>query len=288
MAYEAWYPRFFGLAALALASALWAAPAGAKPKVVSVDMCADQLVLSLADPDQVLSLSPTALRPAISPLSDRAQAWGVATNGRTAEEVVREKPDVVFTGMWSGRSFKALSALGYRVVWFPPARNIDDAVAQIRRAGTALDQTARAEQVVAAVARARERARLAAPAVAPEAVLYLPGGFSFGRRTLFTDMLHAAGIRNLMEDRPGDMVAVDLEHLVVARPDLILANDQDADGAPREATALMRHPALRRAAPGARRVLFPSRLWMCAGEQTAMALDYLTDHVLPALNEPGP
>ena len=72
--------------ALALVAVLAAAGAAARaPTIVSINLCADQMALALADRAQILSLGRLAADPALSAL--HAQAKGIPTNGAAAEEI---------------------------------------------------------------------------------------------------------------------------------------------------------------------------------------------------------
>ena len=65
------------LAVLALAGM----PAGAADpprRVASFNVCADQLVIALADPDQIVGLSPYASDPAISVVAEKARRVSAA------------------------------------------------------------------------------------------------------------------------------------------------------------------------------------------------------------------
>jgi len=268
---------------LALAISLGAmAEAAAKPRVMSFDMCTDQLLLALAEPEQIVSVTPSVFRDRLSLFADRARALHLRANRLSAEEAARFSPDVIFLGARGGKTALTLKAMGLRVERFLPPTSVDEAIALVRRAGRILEQPAATARVVAAIEAARDRARRAAPAVSPAAMMYLPGGYGLAGKTLLSDMLGSAGIRNLLAEggRVG-MARLSLESMVLMHPDLVLVNDPDGNGAPRQATVLLAHPALRHAVPDARQVIFPSRLWLCGGAQTARGLDYLVDRVLP-------
>src|SRR5262245_13426043 len=59
------------LVGIALASSM-AGAADAPKRIASFNVCADQLVLALADPDQIVALSPNARDPAISVMTKEA------------------------------------------------------------------------------------------------------------------------------------------------------------------------------------------------------------------------
>ena len=67
-------------------------------RIASFNVCADQLVVALADPDQIVALSPNARDPAISVVTEKASRYPLL--GRTAEAMVPLKPDLVLVGPW--------------------------------------------------------------------------------------------------------------------------------------------------------------------------------------------
>ncbi|MEE4527099.1 hypothetical protein, partial [Klebsiella pneumoniae] len=78
------------VAGLAIASATVTAATAAGPRIASINLCTDQLLIALADPDQVLGLSPYAL--------DKARSWMAVEAARypllsgEAEDVLELKP----------------------------------------------------------------------------------------------------------------------------------------------------------------------------------------------------
>ena len=82
---------------LALLALLLAAPAAAAPqRIVSMNLCTDQMALLLAGPARIVSISFLGPDPAESPLAGLAR--GIPVNHGLAEEVIAVKPDVVFAG----------------------------------------------------------------------------------------------------------------------------------------------------------------------------------------------
>ncbi|HXV73107.1 MAG TPA: ABC transporter substrate-binding protein, partial [Sphingomonadales bacterium] len=68
--------------------------AAEKPRVVSLDSCADQLVLALADDAQIVALSPDA-RGAFSYFGERAAKF--PRHREEADEILLLHPDIVIT-----------------------------------------------------------------------------------------------------------------------------------------------------------------------------------------------
>src|SRR4051812_21011611 len=92
------------LLACAALAATFAAPAGAaeQPRAASMNVCTDQLLLTLADPEQILGLSRYA--------RDRFQSWGaeyargyrILSGG--AEDILMMRPDVVVASLFDKRA----------------------------------------------------------------------------------------------------------------------------------------------------------------------------------------
>ena len=63
---------------------LWFAAAAADPprRIVSFNVCADQLVVALADPSQIVALSPYAADPMTSVVADKARAFPASAGAR--------------------------------------------------------------------------------------------------------------------------------------------------------------------------------------------------------------
>jgi iron complex transport system substrate-binding protein len=126
--------------ALGLALALAGAMAGAAPdrppaRVVSINLCTDQLAMMLAAPGQLVSVSDLAADPHSSAMAREARAFP-ANHGR-AEEVYLLRPDLVLAGAYSDPATVAmLRRVGLRVVQFDTARSLADTrdrIAQMAR-----------------------------------------------------------------------------------------------------------------------------------------------------------
>jgi len=95
--------------AVLLASGLGIAPAfsaaagrPARPeRVVSLNLCADQYLLALADRAQIASLSPLSRDPEYSFLAGRA--GDLPVNGGTGEEILVDEADLVLSGRYGTR-----------------------------------------------------------------------------------------------------------------------------------------------------------------------------------------
>ena len=227
-------------------------------RVVSLNLCTDQLALLLADPGQVISVSKLAQDPRSAAMAQAAQ--DLPTNTGAAEEIVLLEPDLVLAGTFTTQAtVQMLTRLGYRVELFAPINSFDEARANILRMGELLGHPARAAQVVAAF-----DARLAhlreTPGPRPRVALYYALGNTAGPDSLPGALLDAAGMENIATKLGvGFYGALPLESLLLADPDLVLVGRPYGGHA--QATALLQHPALRNS--GKLRVLDDGANWVC-------------------------
>ncbi|NNM72861.1 ABC transporter substrate-binding protein [Enterovirga aerilata] len=267
-----------GLAAglfAAAASPLAAAPE--RPRVVSINLCTDQLLLSLADPDQILGLSPFVRDPRRSWVRDAAARFPILSG--TAEEVLVLKPDLVLAGRFTRRATRELlKAHGVEVIEFEAATSVAQVVDQVRRAGALLGQPGRAEARIAEIEAAAARARAAA-LVRPVTVLPLQRrGWISGRETLMTSFLETVGLRNAGGALGPHGGLARLEEIVALRADMLLVSRSET-AAEDQGSALLHHPALKGRYPPERRLVLPEQMTVCGGPEIAAALDRLAAEI---------
>jgi iron complex transport system substrate-binding protein len=263
--------------------ALAAAPAFAKPqRIVSLNLCADALVLRLADRVDIQSVTWLARNPENSVVAEEAAM--VPVNHGLAEEVAALNPDLVVVGAFTTRTTVALlRRLGLPILELGVPDTIDGIRAQIRQVAAALGQVARGEDMIAAM-----DARLAAirpPAVHPLAVVLRPNGFTAGRGSLVDEILARAGARNLAAEQGLENYGqIPLETVALAGVRLLILN-QAENRDPSLGEALLDHPVLA-ALPDLRLVRVPSRLWTCAGPEVAEAAALIAAAARKAEGEP--
>jgi iron complex transport system substrate-binding protein len=264
-------------AAALFALSVAAAPALAAPaRVVSIHLCADQLVVALADRVQIASVSWHAADPAQSFVADRAA--DLPQNYGRAEEVLALHPDLVLAGAYSGRETKALlRRLGVTVIDLDLPRSFADIRRQTLAVADALGHPERGRTLTAEMdAKLAEAQRAVGGLPAAAAILLQPGGVTMGRGFLEDEILRAAGLDNVAT-RLGivGQGTVSMERLIAAKPNLIVLG-LEPDAPPSLSSRMITNPALTRAT-GARIVSLPPILWTCGGWFTADAVDRLAD-----------
>lgn len=230
-----------GAVALALSGAAVGGQ-GAPARVVSINLCTDQLAMLLAAPGQLVAVSRLAREPESSALVHLAADWPV-TSG-SAEEVFLLRPDLVLAGSYSTRAtVDMLRRLGIKVVEFAPEMSFDDVRATIARMGRVLGRQAAARDMLRAFDDGLRALQRNAGSGAITAAIYGANGYLSGTHTLASDILAAAGLTNLAVDLGMTTSGtVSLERLILARPDVVIRPARYI-GASR-AEAILDHPAL--------------------------------------------
>jgi iron complex transport system substrate-binding protein len=265
----------FQRAALACVLLLTAAPALADaPRFVSINMCTDQLLLAIADPEQIIGLSPFAQDAERSWAAGRAMDHPVLSG--TAEEVLYLKPDIVMGGRFTRRATRnLLRAKGFHVEEFDPVRNLDESRDQIRRVGVLTGHEDRAQAHIDGLDAAIERVRASASRRNLRVLPLQRRGWVSGGETLITELLGLTGMSNAASElglKSGGQVS--LEAIVKLRPDALLLS-RDDKAAEDQGRAMLHHPAINAMFPPERRLVIPQSLTVCGGPMLAEALERL-------------
>ncbi len=247
--------------------------ADAPKRVVSINLCTDELALLLADPGQVISVSKLSADPSY----DMVVPDGVGINGGQAEEVHSLSPDLVLAGAFSGGpTVSMLKRLGHPVEVFYPASSLDEIRANIRQMGKLLAQEEKAETVVASFD--ADLAALQDGGPRPRAALWFANGYAPGPATLAGQILDAAGYDNIaVEAGISGTGFLSLEQLVVLDPDVIVTG-RPYPGASR-AEEVMRHPIVA-ALNGKKTAPATDRDWVCGTPRILRAIKALRDERL--------
>jgi iron complex transport system substrate-binding protein len=272
----AFLSRSTAVAVLAIFGGVLFAPAQAAdlPRIASMNVCTDQLLLTLADPGQILGLSRFSRDAWQSWAADDARRYRILSGG--AEDILVLRPDVVVASLFDKRSTRELlREKGLRLVEFTVPRNLDEVKIQIRQMGEITGHTDRAAAEIARLDAAIARAR---QAVADRHYSVLPlsrRGWVTGSDSLVSSLLAETGLFNAA----GDLGVAfggyaSLEAIVNLKPDFILVSDA-GDRAEDDGRAFLLHPALERFYPPEKRIVIPETLTVCGGVMLAEALDVL-------------
>ena len=261
------------------ACALWVAAvlaaavpahADAPRRVVSMNLCTDQLAMLVAGEGQLLSVSALSADPRGSAMADVAA--GYTLNHGLAEEIYLMQPDLVIAGTFTRRAtVEMLDRLGIPVIMFEPAYTLEGIAGLLTQMGEALGQQDKSAALVQDY-----RAQLAAYATDttanPRAALYSANGYTSGNQTLAGQILTTAGLANVAAEAGfADGGFLPLEVLAMAAPDTVITSVPYAGFSRSE--EILDHPviaALRAGRPGA---LMMDRDWVCGTPFVLRAID---------------
>jgi iron complex transport system substrate-binding protein len=261
-------------AVFAVLASFAAADATAAPhRVVSMNVCTDQLAMLIAGEGQLYSVSNIASDERTSALA--SQAGRYAVNNGFAEEIFMMKPDLVLAGTFTSQAtVDLLRRLGFRVEQFAPASSFDDIRADLIRMGSLLGREDRAASLVSKMDQDLEALR-ARSVDAKSVAIYYANSYAAGTGTLADAVIRAAGLRNVGETLGAvGVVRLPLELLVLADPDLVVAGDANYR-APALAMEAYAHPAFR--ALGSEAVASQGQYWICGAPFTVEAARLLQD-----------
>jgi iron complex transport system substrate-binding protein len=238
------------LSLIAASSAVEAAP----PRVASLNLCTDELLLLLADPDQIATVTHLSQQPHESRLWRAAQRY--RTNDGSLLSVVPAKPRLVLTMGGGARDRQVIARrLGIRVLELPYPQRLSDVQDGITAVGAALGRPARAEMLNRRI----DQLRRSVPAGSRDTLWLGGGGRTVQANSLAAEWMRLAGFAQ----RPVTGDRVSLEHLLVRPPAVLLRSDY-RQGQYSSEQRWLSHPLARRVRAG-RTLATDGRAWTCMG-----------------------
>ena len=237
--------------------------------IVSLNLCADQFLIRLADPGQIAGLTRLSHMATMSPVA--AEAARFPAVGSSAEALLAAQPDLVLTG-WPGQADAATRAgLRTQVLVVPPANNYADIVGQVRLIAEAVGHPERGEALIREMD--AELAAIPKSGHGRIAADYQRRGYLSGAGTLMDDMMRRVGLRNLAT-RLGlpPLANLPLEQFVAHRPDFLITGTGKARDL---GSAMLDHPAI----ADIPRLRLPGPLVDCGGPSYPRAIRLLSDQL---------
>jgi iron complex transport system substrate-binding protein len=245
-------------------------------RIVSLNVCLDQLVVALVPRARIAAVTHLATDPLS--VAEPLAAAGLPQTRGAAEDVLARDPDLVLAGAWSTpATVHVLRRLGRRVEVLPQPDTIAGVRELIGRLAALTGTTEAGAALIADMDRRIEAVRAvgATRPSRPTAVVYQPNDYASSTESLIGEALAIAGfadgaaaLRRLGTGR------VPLEALLRARPDLLVL----ATGPQTYASAVadnLRHPVLAEVAGRANTVVVPWPLWLCGTHHIATAIERL-------------
>jgi iron complex transport system substrate-binding protein len=263
-------------AALMVAIAIMLVPAalraaGIPRRIVSLNLCTDELVLRLADRANIASITWLSKDRISANVVDLAADLPV--NHGLAEEIIPLDPDLVVAGTFTARTAVAmLKATRFPVTEFGVAHSLADVRSGIRKMAALVGEPARGEALVASFDGRLAEIGTPAPGRRPTALVFNANGFTVGAGTLVDDIMTRAGLDNVAAHmKLGNYSQLPLEIAVRSDVDILIISAR-RDGPPSLATALLDHPVLSKLGPKTHIVVLPTNLWSCGGPEVAEAI----------------
>ncbi len=248
----------------------------AKPqRIVSMNLCADQLLMLLVDRSRIQSLSNLANDPNLSAIAD--QVGDIPLNEGRVEHIITMRPDLVIAGRYTTTEANLLlQRLGYRVEMLNMAMSIEDIEHNIDWMAQLTATEEKGKQLIHDMRQRLARAsQLAARKPRRLAVVYSPNGFTSGKNTLSNQAMNLAGLDNLAVRKGIEIYGtLSLETLLKAEPELVIINDGTINQYSL-AQRQLKHPALTHWLKQRKVIRIPPQFWICGGPIMADAVDYL-------------
>jgi len=234
--------------------------AASPERIVSINLCADQVLLALDPGKRLVAVSSLASDPNLSVFHETA-ATRMSVRA-SLEDVVRLEPDLVVAGTFGhGRLVAQLERMGVDVLRVPDATTLEEIRQTYLDVGDRLGMPAKAR----ALADTFDTALGAeAPRSLRSALIVSPGLLVHGDTMLGGDVLTHAGMSNAA----GARVYLSLEDLVAELPDTLIVAQSDA-AAPSRANKLFAHPALTRSLASSDTLRVPASVLICGTVETA-------------------
>jgi iron complex transport system substrate-binding protein len=247
--------RVFASLLAASALLLGAAAAAASPRrVASLNLCTDELLLLLAAPAQILSVTHLSQQEAETPLWRRALPY--PRNDGSLLSVVERRPDLIITMGGGARDRLGIAGrLGIPTVDLMFAQTLADVGQNIRLLALALGRP----EAGAALLRRMTGLIRSRPPLRTDTIWLGGGGRTVPATGLEAQWMALAGLRQ----RPLRGDRVPLETLLARPPAILLRSDYRA-GQYSSGQRWLNHPAARHAAD-LRTIATDGRRWTCMG-----------------------
>jgi iron complex transport system substrate-binding protein len=266
--------RGFIVLALTLLASL-PAWAQAPRRVVTVNLCLDQLALRLAAPGQLVGVSYLAFDPQVSVLAEQARSL-VPVRARV-ESILDLRPDLVIFDAGAHLGIKDLvRRAGVPILEVPWAASLEEAEALIERLAVALGRREVGRALIDRMRAERSTLVWRGPPTALAAVLQANGGTT-GKGSLMDELLRLTGYRNLAAELGVPAYGRWSFETVLARQPDVLVLDAEANANPARGTEFVDHAAFKSSTGKMRRVAVPMKYSICAGPDNLQAMRLLAE-----------
>lgn len=241
--------------------------------LASINLCADQLLLLLADDEQILSLSNLSHRMAGSYFYKEARKYPV--NKGQSEPILNLNPGIVIVGQYSNvHTVNLLREVGLRVETLPIANDLDTLFSNIKSVAVWVGKEQTGIDIVKQLKDRLARLQKSVKP-GPVAAVFDPNGYTSGKNSLRGQMMELAGWQNAATiagiENYGKLT---LEEIINLSPDALIESPY-SPGTYSRAQIMSQHPALLGAGLQPHIIRIPSRMTVCAGPWTVDVIEQL-------------
>ncbi len=271
------------------------APDEKPKKIVSINLCTDELLLQLVEPERVAAVTKFSADPEVSTIASQAKDIKKIQGG--IEDVQACGPDLLVGGKFSNKeTLRFFSRSGVPVLTLGLPRNFEDIYADIRKLAGEVGAKEKGEAIIKQM---QDELKMLNPSSTPgvkvggleikhrvfegrkRAFFFQSGGLVPGSGTFENAIMEAAGLENLAAtDDIRDYGSLSLEKLIEMKPDvLIFSSDQKQK--PTVRGEVLNHPAIRKALPHVKTVTLPSSILNCGSPASIEAVRILVKETNP-------
>lgn len=261
---------------LLISSVSMAAPDRKPERIVSMNLCTDQLLLLLADPENIASVSYLSLEEHSSFVAGQVKALGLPINHNLPEEVLPLNPDLIVTGQFlHQQETRLLKSLGQRVETFPVFKSLHDVNKNIMHMAELIGEQDRGKKLILDLNDRLATLLRDVPSERIPAVSYHARGYTQGKNTLLGELMHLAGWHNVATDFSIDGYGqISLEELVLAKPQKMIVSEY-SPGTRSKGQEYLQHPVLKKLFHQQDPISIDTRLLICGGPMNLIALETL-------------
>jgi iron complex transport system substrate-binding protein len=232
-------------------------------RIVSLNVCTDQWLLLLADPEQIASITHLSHEEGASYLLEKALKYPI--NKGRAEDILPFKPDLVISSDYtSPNTLSLLRKLNIRVETLPIADDWASTLAGIEKMAQLVGHPERAKQIINEM---QQRLKQLPVITEPKPLIasYEPNGYTVGNQSLLGQATQQAGWQNVAELAGITSYGqLSLEAMIRLKPDALIESPYRKNTWSR-AEVLPQHPALRKVGINPLVINLPSAMTICAG-----------------------
>ncbi|HTT74908.1 MAG TPA: ABC transporter substrate-binding protein [Candidatus Binataceae bacterium] len=253
----------------------------APQRIASETLGSDELLFGVCAGNRLVGVSRVALDDRYSNVAEQVKSLSIPTI-ETVEQTVELTPDLVFVASYSSaEQVELLRSTGIPVFRLNDFDHISGIIGNIRAVGYAVG-----EDRCAANLTSRIKKRLNEIAIrthhdsnAPRVMLYDRSGYTAGANTLFDEMLHTVGARNIAAEHGiQGSTRISAEAIALWQPDFIVAGAAHGEF-DQVRQALLSDPAIASSPAGrpGRIIIIDDRYLLCVSQYFVQAVEAMAD-----------